>query len=554
MLKLIKEFFTPPTFEGNEEKTRSAEILNAVLNSTYITFILLLIALSTGGTPKSTTYIVIGLLFLMLTLHFFLKKGYVQPVGILLIVFLTLSLTIIIASNGTISSVTVSFYIVTSVISALVISTQAMYWSTGTNIILIFLITWAEDTGKLPEVATPPGIQLAVVFAAASIISAILLSLALNRLEKVLSHARHEKELILEKVSLEQQVEERTEKLEKQSAYLKSSVEINRTVASITNTSELIEKVINLIQEDFSLYYVGIFLIDEENKWAVLKAGTGEAGKIMLNNKHHLKIGAGLIGWSIKHAQARIALDVGKDAAHFDNPVLPETRSEAALPLRSRGRVLGALSIQSRQQSAFDQDFINTLQTMTDQIAIALDNAELFAQSERILQAERKAYGQLSQDDWHTLLQRKKVLTYTSDAPNSVRALEDVIEISKEIENSSEDNGLTAIIPIKIHGHALGGLKLRKNQEQGGWTEEELELAKILAEQASISLESARLFDQSQRRATRERVISQASSRMRETLNIESVLAVAAQEFRDSLGMAEAEVWINAEDTSKQTK
>ena len=547
MLKLIKEFFTPPTFENDEEKTRSAEILNTVLNSSYITLILLLVALSTGGTPKNITYIVIGLLFLMLALHFFLKKGYVQRVGILLIVFLTLSITIVIASSGTISTVTVSFYIITSVISALVISTQAMYWSTGTNIILTFIIMWAEDTGKLSEVASPPSIQLAIVFAAASIISAILLSLALNRLEEALSHARREKELILEKVSLEQQVEERTEKLEKQSAYLKSSVEISRTVASITNTPELIEKVINLIQEDFSLYYVGIFLIDEENKWAVLKAGTGKAGEIMLNNKHRLKIGAGLIGWSIKHAQARIALDVGKDAAHFDNPVLPETRSEAALPLRSRGRVLGALSIQSHQQSAFDQDFINTLQTMTDQIAIALDNAELFTQSERILQAEQKAYGQLSQDDWHTLLQRKKVLTYTSDAPNSVRALEDIIEISKEIEDSSEDNGLTAIIPIKIRGHALGGLKLRKNQEQGAWTEEELALAKNLAEQASISLESARLFDQSQRRATRERIISESAARMRETLDIESVLKTAAIELHKALGKVETEVWIDAE-------
>ena len=545
MLNLIKEFFTAPTFENDEDKTGAATLLNAILGGTYIIMLLLLIALSFGGSPASTTYVVVILFFLIFTLHLFLKKGYVRRVGILLVVFITLALTLAIAASGTISTVTISFYILTSVISALVINTQALYWSATVNVIIVFIIMWAEETGKLPETVYPPGIQLAIVFTAASVMTAILLSLALNRLQKSLEHAKREKELALEKLALEKIVVERTKKLEEQSSYLENSAEISRAVASITDTTELIEQVVNLIKESFSLYYVGLFLVDSKKEWAVLQAGTGKEGKIMLKNEYRLKIGEGLIGWSIEHAEARIALDVGESAVHFDNPALADTRSEGVLPLRSRGRALGALTIQSSAESAFDQDFINALQTMTDQSAIALDNAELFAKSEQALQAERKAYGELSQEDWRILLQRKNIPTYISDAPDSVHSLEDDTQESKE---SLQDEGSTATIPIKIRGHVLGGLKLRKEKEQGSWTEEELELAKTLAEQASLSLEGARLFDQSQRRAARERVIGEVSSRMRETLNIESVLAIAAQELRDSLGMEEAEVWINAED------
>ena len=185
---------------------------------------------------------------------------------------------------------------------------------------------------------------------------------------------------------------------------------------------------------------------------------------------------------------------------------------------------------------------------MADHIAVSLDNADLFAKSEAALEAERKAYSELSQDDWHTLLQRENIPTYTSDAPNSVRSLENEVQ---ESEETLQNEGLTTTIPIKIRGHILGGLKMRKEKEQGAWTEEELGLAKTLAEQASISLENARLFDQSQRQAARERIIGEASSRMRETLNIEGVLKVAASELRKSLGVEKADVWVSAEHLEK---
>ena len=98
----------------------------------------------------------------------------------------------------------------------------------------------------------------------------------------------------------------------------------------------------------------------------------------MLKNKHRIKVGEGMIGWCVANNRARIALDVGMDAVRFDNPELPDIRSECALPLRSRSKVLGALTVQSNETSAFDQDTITALQTMADQVAIGLENARLF--------------------------------------------------------------------------------------------------------------------------------------------------------------------------------
>ncbi len=344
-------------------------------------------------------------------------------------------------------------------------------------------------------------------------------------------------------------IAERTQKLEKHATYLRSSVEVSQRISSITDIDELIEEVVKLIKDRFDLYYVGLFLADSKNEWANLKAGTGEAGKTMLKRKHKLKIGEGMIGWSIENAQSRIALDVGEDAVRFDNPNLPETRSEGALPLRSRGRVLGALTIQSSESAAFTPEIIATLQTMADQIAIALDNAELLAKSEMARKAERTAYGQLSQEDWLTLLHRTNIPHYIADAPDSVHALEkrDETQILQNTKILQEDE-LIAVLPIEIHGQVLGGVKLRKNQKEGAWTKKELALAQTLIEQVSISLESARLFDQSQRRAARERVIGNASAKMRERLNIESVLETATRELHKALGGVETKIWLATEE------
>ncbi|HKZ85424.1 MAG TPA: GAF domain-containing protein [Anaerolineae bacterium] len=165
---------------------------------------------------------------------------------------------------------------------------------------------------------------------------------------------------------------------------LQTAAEVSRAASSILNPDELLPRVVDLIRDAFDLYYVGIFLVDLDGQHAVLRAGSGEAGRLMLERGHRLAIGdSSMIGWCVAHCEPRVAHDVGGETVRFDNPLLPETRSELALPLAARGDVLGAMTVQSRLASAFSEQDISVLQTMADQVAHAIANAQLFEQESR---------------------------------------------------------------------------------------------------------------------------------------------------------------------------
>jgi PAS domain S-box-containing protein len=171
--------------------------------------------------------------------------------------------------------------------------------------------------------------------------------------------------------------------LERRALQLQTAAEVSHAASSILDPDDMIRQVVNLVRERFDLYYAGLFLVDQADEWAVLRAGTGEAGRQMLARGHRLEIGGGsMIGWCIANKQARIALDVGEEAVRFENPFLPETRSELALPLVSRGEAIGALTIQSTEEAAFSDEDVAVLQTMADQLANAIANVRLFEQTQ----------------------------------------------------------------------------------------------------------------------------------------------------------------------------
>jgi len=344
-------------------------------------------------------------------------------------------------------------------------------------------------------------------------------------------------------LSLEERVQARTNDLELRSQYLEGAAEISRVATTFVNADELSRTVVELIRERFDLYYVGLFLADKNNEWAVLRAGTGIAGETMLSNKHRLKIGEGMIGWAVKHGEARIALDVGADAVRFENPVLPETRSEGALPLRSRGRVIGAISVQSKQSAAFTLDILTTFQTMADQIAIAFDNAELFARSEAALQAERRAYGDFALQSWHDVKKRNTVSAYRVDADGVIKTLDESLVEAKQRSIGARqavlEGGRAAFIPIKSRGRLIGGVRILKSEDSGVWTKDQLQLIETISDQLSVALESARLFEDVQLRAQREAVISDISSKIGASIRMDTILKTTVQELGKALSGAD---------------
>jgi len=167
----------------------------------------------------------------------------------------------------------------------------------------------------------------------------------------------------------------------KRTTQLQTASEVSRAATSILDLEKLLHTVVELIRSHFDYYYVGVFLLNESKTSLVLKAATGEMGDALLKANFHLDIGASsMIAWCATNRQARIALDVGEDAVRFKNPLLPLTRSEIALPLIVRGEVIGAMTFQSELPSAFSPVDITALQTMTEQIANAIENARLFTE------------------------------------------------------------------------------------------------------------------------------------------------------------------------------
>jgi len=346
--------------------------------------------------------------------------------------------------------------------------------------------------------------------------------------------------------NLEQQVADRTRDLERRTLQLQAAAEVSQAAASILAAEELTSQVVELIRERFGLYYVGLFRVDPAGEWANLQAGTGEAGRAMLARGHQLKVGEGsMIGWSIANVQARVAQVAEKDAVRLATPELPETRSEAALPLRSRGQVLGALTVQSTRTEAFDEATLTVLQTLADQVALAISNAQLFQQAQASLEAERRAYGELSRQAWREMLRTKPELSILRDKHGLSPARGGTMPaVAPEATQGGAANLVT---PIQVRGQVIGAIDAYKRDGTGAWTPQQIEVIEALAEQLGNALESARLYQETQRRAVRERLIGDVATRMRETLDMETVMQTTVREVREALDLAEVELRMYSE-------
>jgi GAF domain-containing protein/HAMP domain-containing protein len=344
---------------------------------------------------------------------------------------------------------------------------------------------------------------------------------------------------------LEERVSERTRVLEKHSMELQNAAQIIRQVSTIQDANTLLPQVTKFIKERFGYYHTGIFMVDDNGEYAILKAAGGDAGQLMLANKHKLKIGeTGIVGYVAKTGEPRITLDVGTDAFHYQNPLLPYTRSEMALPLKVSNRIVGVLDIQSDKTNAFDQSSISFMEIVTDQISIGIERSQLLQELRQNAATLEQTLQDNTSRNWRNFLElRHGYLGYQFDGvtmENLPKAPTEGIPLKQKdgpapARRKADKNANTLAVPIRLRGQTLGTLNL---QFQGTDIPQETQrLVEEAADRLALALENARLVQDAQRLALRERQINVISAQVQQSTNLETLLQNTVRELGNALGM-----------------
>ena len=357
---------------------------------------------------------------------------------------------------------------------------------------------------------------------------------------------------------LEQRVADRTKDLESRTSELQTAnkriqsrasqfealTQVTQTITSVRDLQSLLPIVTKVISEKFGFYHVGIFLLDEVGQYAILSAANSEGGKRMLERKHRLRVGEeGIVGYATNTGMPRIAMDVGKDAVFFNNPDLPDTHSEMALPLISKNIIVGALDVQSTEIAAFTEEDVQTLSLLADQVSLAIENARLFEETRRALGEAEAISRQITREGFGRLAIEQNLVGYQYSVAGA-RPLEAPLELmgtdkGKGKQKQTEINQV--LVPIELRGETIGTLAVQ-TPSLGEFNQDQIDLIKAVAERVALSAENARLFDETSRRAERERLVSDITSKIRSVNDPDLMIKTAMEELRNALGASRVEV------------
>jgi GAF domain-containing protein len=314
--------------------------------------------------------------------------------------------------------------------------------------------------------------------------------------------------------TLEQRVAQRT-------GQLQAAADISRATASERDQTKLLTLALALIRDRMGYYHASIFLLDEAGDYAVLRESTGPVGAQLKARGHRLAVGSrSLIGWVTGNRQPRIASDVGEDPFYFKNPLLPDTRAELAIPLMAGDRLLGALDVQSTQSNAFSESDVQVMQTLADQLSVAIENAALFARTEANLKELSTLYQRLTSASWRNSL--------------GGQARETVYNPGARMPATAG----TVTVPLLLRGEQVGEVELQGRRKEE-WPPEEMAALNAVAAQLTSALESAALLEEAQRRRAREQTVNDIANLMRASLDPTVVMQSGIRELGRALGATE---------------
>jgi len=553
MFRSIIDFFRPPIFEGNEEKTRVAGLLSRILLFTWAVPILIVIVSILRSSTNNLTFLILAPIIIaaIIVTTVTNRLGQVRAASMMFMTIIIIAATYNNYLGGGELRAAIIIYAWIIITGGLLLGGRG---ATVAAILLIIqqgLMVWLASAGRI-SASAPENTPFTnfLIIAIGYLLVAFTFSLAAGSIQTALNRARASQKSLAKSnqelqdltQTLERRVHDRTAELaqsnetSQQRAYeLQIVADVARAVASLRNLDELLPEITRIISERFRYYHVGIFLLDEDREFAVLRAANSEGGQRMLARGHKLRVEpTSIVGYASAHSRHRVASDVGADAVYFSNPDLPATHAEMALPLIVGDHSIGVLDIQSTEASAFGEEQIEVLTTLANQVAIAIENARLFGQTRQALEEAQKIYNEFVAQGWKQYSKTQNTVGYRFDN-GRILSLASPLEV-KTLTLVKDSNEGELTLPIQIHNQVIGVLNIRPADGSRRWSETELAVARAAVERAALALENARLLDDAQRRSARERSIGEISTKISAFSDIDSIMRSAVEELGLRLG------------------
>jgi len=487
-----------------------------------------------------------------------LYRGFPLPARVLLpsSLFVVVTYLIAVPPGYGLHDFIMLIYAVVLSLAGLTLGQRGTYVFSALIILAVFGIGYAElneivisDTSRLTQWYSP--IVVSVIILLFTVVQRTLINLLNENVERAqhseAEAAKRNEDLQTFSEGLEKIIKDRTTQLDlarqisdRRAAQFEAVARVTRTISATHDLEILLAQIPETINREFGFYHIGIFLLDTAGEYAVLSASNSPGGRRMLENGHRLRVGeVGIVGYVTATGRARVALDTGSDTVYFNNPDLPETHSEIALPLLLGERVIGALDVQSEQSNAFDQTDVQILSTLADQVGIAIQNARQYDETRMALAESESLSRQFVEAGWsrfgktrtmegihHTGV--RSTILYRQSGNGGTESQDDVGTLKPR------GRGAVLSLPVKLRGAVIGSVDVR-SPENRRWTDDELDIVGAILERAAFAMENARLLEDSQILATKERTISEISARISGQSEVDDLLRIAVQELGRNL-------------------
>ena len=574
MIRRFIDSFIPSIISQEEEQSNIRLIISIVL----ITFTISLAGLGVLGIPLQSGRIISAMTLIAasnLSSLILIKRGYLQLSRILIPLTGFIGIAGLLATSPTGLHDVVSFALSAMVVIATItlgrrgtISFSLLYIVTLTSLSLLeingVIVNSASDTTVLDDIIVIILTGLAFMGVMNGLVGRLNESLTKIG-ETAKKQVEANQELRELQGTLEDRIQQRTADLEsanqrneKRAKQFEALAVVARATTANESIDSLLPRLVSLVSEQFGFYHTGIFLLDENRTHAVLSAANSEGGKKMLERGHKLQIGqTGIVGFVSAMGTPRIALDVGSDAVFFDNPDLPNTRSEMALPLSIANEIIGVLDVQSTEEKAFHENDIEILSTLADQVAIAIQNSRTYQTMQELLEKAQRESGAYLQDAWRVLESEQSTLGYRVSEQEVVSLINPLSspQVEKAVKNKQTvaEHGTTATlaVPIRLRNEIIGVIDIRTSEEHD-WDEDEIDIAEAVADRLSLALESSLLLKSTQRQAEFERVTAAISGKIGATTQFDSILRTAAEELSRALGGSDVLVQLHHDDIQRE--